>query len=93
MYELYKGAIPEGLQIDHLCRVRRCINPDHLEAVTRHENILRGESVIAKLARKTHCSKGHPFDAQNTYQRLTGGRDCKACINARHRKWRNKLQG
>jgi len=56
-----KGPIPKGLQIDHICRVRNCVKPDHLEAVTRKENILRGESIHAKNARKKKCLLGHKF--------------------------------
>jgi hypothetical protein len=78
-WELLVGPIPEGLQIDHLCRVRNCVNPDHLEPVTPRENFLRGEGVSGKNARKTHCPQGHPYDEQNTYRTPTGGRQCLTC--------------
>lgn len=81
-YELVKGPIPEGLTIDHLCRVRTCINPDHLEAVTGRINILRGVGSAAQNARKTHCLRGHPFTAENTYIRPSGGRGCRICRRA-----------
>src|SRR6266568_5486930 len=58
---LLRGPIPEGLQIDHLCRVRACVNPDHLEPVTQRENILRGEGISALCARRTHCPQGHEY--------------------------------
>ena len=61
-YELARGPIPEGLQIDHLCRVRACINPSHMEPVTQRTNILRGEAISAKNAKKTTCPRGHPYD-------------------------------
>ena len=84
-YELYVGAIPEGLVIDHLCRRRLCVNYAHLEAVTARENILRGEGLAAKNARKTHCPQGHPYDSGNTY--TSGGRRwCRICGNTRARK-------
>lgn len=66
-YLLTYGPIGEGLQIDHLCRNRACCRPDHLEAVTCRENILRGQTIAAFHARKTHCIKGHPFASPNLY--------------------------
>jgi len=71
--------VPPGLQLDHLCRVRRCVNPDHLEPVTRRENILRGESHQAKNARKTHCANGHPFNESNTGTQGQQWRKCNVC--------------
>jgi hypothetical protein len=79
-YELHKGPIPEGLVIDHLCRVRHCVNPDHLRAVTHAVNILAGVGRGALHARKTHCVNGHEFTAENT--RLCEGgrrRRCRTC--------------
>lgn len=82
-YELAKGPIPEGMQIDHLCRNRRCCNPAHLEAVTPKVNTLRGNSPSAQHARKTHCPKGHPYNEANT--RLSRGkRYCWLCRAERH---------
>ena len=79
-YELFVGAIPEGLEIDHLCRVRRCVNPDHLEAVTHAENMRRSPTSFAGVnARRTHCKKGHPYDAANTRRDKEGRRVCLAC--------------
>jgi hypothetical protein len=79
VYELLRGPIPQGLQIDHLCRVRCCVNPDHMEPVTRVVNVMRGESPIAKNARKTHCLNGHEFSADNTYILKDKSRLCRAC--------------
>lgn len=76
MYEALVGPVPEGLVIDHLCRVRHCVNPEHLEPVTRKENLRRGRNHNRD---KTHCLKGHPFDEENTYQRSSGRRGCRAC--------------
>jgi len=77
-YELVNGPVPPGLVLDHLCRVRRCVNPAHLEPVTQGINTLRGETISAANAAKTHCPQGHPYDEENTrwYQ---GRRYCKAC--------------
>lgn len=77
-YETHKGPIPIGLDLDHLCRVRRCINPDHLEPVTRRENARRG----IKGVLTTHCPQGHEYSLANT--RLNNGRRiCKTCHRAR----------
>lgn len=78
-YELHKGPIPPGLQIDHLCRNRYCVNPEHLEAVSQRENLLRGKTVPAEHAAKTHCPSGHPYDVANTYIAPTGERHCREC--------------
>ncbi|MFK0288298.1 HNH endonuclease signature motif containing protein [Streptomyces sp. NPDC090499] len=81
-YELLVSAIPDGLVIDHLCRNRACVNPEHLEPVTHRVNVIRGEGVSAKAARATHCKRGHAFDAENTIIRRSGKRLCKACQRA-----------
>jgi len=78
-YELIKGKIPKGLDIDHLCRNRLCCNPAHLEAVTRQENLLRGEGITAQNAQKTHCKRGHEFTLENT-NTGTKFRRCNICI-------------
>lgn len=78
-YDLLVGPIPEGLTIDHLCRVRNCVNPDHLEAVTSRVNTLRGFGTSAQNARKTHCKNGHRFDAGNTRIKGDGWRECRSC--------------
>jgi hypothetical protein len=77
-YELLVGSIPDGLTIDHLCRVRLCVNPAHLEPVTMRENILRGESPTAKNARKTTCDQGHPLRVRPAYPST---RMCRTCAN------------
>lgn len=74
--------VPEGMTVDHLCRVRACANPDHLEVVTNRENILRGFGPPAVNARKTCCKNGHEFTNENTSIRPNGGRYCRACWRA-----------
>lgn len=80
-YVLTYGEIPAELTLDHLCRVRHCVNPQHLEAVPFAVNNLRGMSASAENARKTHCHRGHEFTPANTYVRPDGrtSRDCLAC--------------
>lgn len=87
-YEVLIGPIPEGLVLDHLCRVRSCVNPDHLEPVSNAENILRGSGCAARSARVTHCPQGHPYDAENTAIKVDGSRRCKTCHRARERQRR-----
>jgi hypothetical protein len=87
-YEHFVGPIPEGLVLDHLCRVTNCVNPAHLEPVTNRENVLRGESPLARNARKTHCKRGHEFTSENTIPVIVGGnpgRACRACRRDRVR--------
>jgi hypothetical protein len=80
-YECHKKPIPLGLQIDHLCRVRCCVNPEHLEVVTNTVNVLRGVGITARNARKTHCKRGHEFTEENTLiMRWPRGRSCKICL-------------
>ena len=76
------GVIPAGFELDHLCRNPRCVRPDHLEAVSHRENVLRGISMVAENIKKTHCLRGHPFDEQNTGFTTRGGRVCRACRSA-----------
>jgi len=85
-YELLVGPIPEGLQLDHLCRVRHCVNPEHLEPVTNRENILRGVSIVPQNAAKTHCPQNHPYDDANTYyEGPARWRRCLTCKRERQR--------
>lgn len=82
-YQTMVGPVPEGLELDHLCRVRACINPDHLEAVTHQENMIR--SPIVGRPVMTHCIRGHKLEPNNVYiavkNKVTGrvGRQCSQC--------------
>lgn len=84
-YELNVGPIPAGLDLDHLCRVRHCVNPCHLDPVTRGENALRGFGAFAVNARKTRCVRGHEFTPENTMTKAGGKRACRECKNAGER--------
>lgn len=88
-YELFKCDIPAGLDLDHLCRVRCCVNPDHLEPVDRQTNCQRGETGHISGARKrakTHCSQGHEYTPENTWVHK-GARKCIICKLAATQRW------
>lgn len=99
-YQLYVGPIPDGLVLDHACHNRdlacpggdtcphrRCVNPAHLEPVTQRENIRRSSLTNGH---KTHCTKGHPYDEENTFIRKNGKRGCRACRTVSSRRYHEK---
>ena len=90
-YMLTKGEIPEGLTLDHLCRVRDCVNPEHLEPVTRKENNRRGNGFSGRNAQKTHCKNGHPLSGDNLIVRASGMRNCRTCIREYGKKRRQTV--
>lgn len=89
VYELLVAPVPKPLVMDHLCRNIRCVNPDHLQPVTNRENLLRGVGPSAVNARKTHCSKGHPYTEENTWRSPNAaskaGRQCRTCNRLKQR--------
>ncbi len=90
LYELMIGKIPEGCELDHLCKNPACVRPDHQEPVTHRINLLRGEGVAAKNAAATHCPQGHPYDLQNTYFTKEGWRGCRQCRFESVQRFRSK---
>lgn len=88
-YERFVGPIQDGLVLDHLCRNPGCVNPAHLEPVTNRENLLRGDTIPALNASKTHCKRGHEFTGRNTGRQPSGGRRCRACDAAYHQRRRD----
>lgn len=88
-YETLLGPIPNGQHLDHLCRVRRCVNPDHLEAVEPRVNTLRGMSPTAILARKVLCSRGHKLSGDNLAI-VKGRRCCRECDRIRGAAYRER---
>ena len=82
VYRLLRGPIPDGLHLDHLCRNRCCVNPDHLDPVTGRENTIRGTGFIARNVARTHCPQGHALSGENLYL-WHGHRHCRACDSDR----------
>lgn len=95
LYEQSNGPIPPGLTLDHLCRNRGCVRPDHLEAVSQRVNTMRGDTPAARNAGKTHCPMGHALGAGNLVasQVKQGWRRCRECYNAGHRARRLRQKG
>ena len=89
-YEYWRGKIPEGLELDHLCRKRACVNPYHLEAVTHRVNMMRSVSLAVTNARLTHCKHGHAFEGHNLIRRRNGQRDCRACQYRQQRAYQER---
>ena len=95
LYLVLVGPIPAGLECDHLCRVRRCVNPAHIEIVTQRENFLRSNAPAAVNARKTHCKRGHPLSGENLSLFEQDGkikRRCVACMRMHARRQKARLR-
>ena len=86
-YELLVGPIPEGFHMDHLCRNRACVNPEHLEPVTASVNQRRGLNSVPGFRRKDSCKNGHPFEGDNIYLATGEVRRCHTCLKAYKREW------
>lgn len=95
-YELFKGPIPEGLQVLHICDVRICVNPDHLYVGDQVQNMQdvrqRGNPPWIQKRAKQYCKRGHPLFGRNLYVRPTGFRQCRICANMKHRIWKQSLK-
>lgn len=92
-YQVHRGDIPSGLHLDHLCRNRACVNPDHLEAVTPRENWRRGIAPSVDNALKTHCIRGHEFTPENTYGSKPNDRHCRQCaLEREHEKYKQNAE-
>lgn len=94
-YSHFIGPIPDGLVIDHLCRVPACVNPDHLEPVTPRENVMRGllPSVMkARAAKRTQCIHGHDLFGPNLYLATDGARRCRTCGRAARARYRARVK-
>lgn len=86
-YHLLVGPIPQGMEVDHLCRVTDCCNPSHLEAVTPQENRRRA---LNAPERRTHCPQGHPYAGANLYTYADGRRACRACLREAGRRYQER---
>lgn len=101
MYQVCRGPIPEGMQLDHLCRNRACINPAHLDIVTSFENTMRSNAASAINARKTHCIHGHPLAGDNLSIQAAKNRSgarrfrrvCLACVRRNNEKYMERKRG
>lgn len=104
-YEQEFGPVPDGMVLDHTCHTsdvsceggrscvhRRCVRPSHLTPTTNRQNVLSGKTLAGDNARKTECSKGHPFNDENTYVAPDGSRKCRMCRRATSAKYRDKKQ-
>ena len=87
-YMLFVGPIPDGFQVDHLCKNTRCVRPDHMEAVPPRVNNMRSNSPTARNARKSHCKRGHPLTPGNLINLSNGDRQCAACNRLRVKRCR-----
>lgn len=88
----FKGEIPKGFVVDHLCRNHKCVNPDHLEAVSNKTNIIRGVGLASQESKRTHCPFGHEYTEDNIYRTKNKYRNCKACAIRRSKERRLRIK-
>ena len=91
-YRLFIEDIPNGLEVDHKCNNRSCVNPDHLCLLSHKDNIRKSASIMGENFRKTHCKRGHPLSGENLFIAKSGSRQCRECmkLHARNAKARKK---
>lgn len=89
-WQLFVGSIPDGMQIDHLCKNPSCVRPDHLEVVTPKENNHRSDSPSAVYAKRTHCRNGHPYEGDNVRVAKSGNKTYRQCVTCYQEYWRRK---
>lgn len=87
-YLHFVGSIPDGLQVDHLCRNRSCVNVEHMDIVTNRENVIRGNTARGGL--RSHCDLGHEYTEANTIHRRDGQRACRQCARDLKKAWRQR---
>ncbi len=93
-YAILVGPIPVDRELDHLCRIKHCVNPDHLQIISHRENTLRGYGPAACASRLTHCSVGHSYDIINTWvDKKRGHRHCRICHRVREYNRRHAKHG
>jgi hypothetical protein len=90
-YQTLRGPVPEGLVIDHLCRTKRCVRPDHLDPVTQQLNVIRGD--VARVLRENTCRHGHEYTPENTHINRKGAKVCRICMRASQARYRAKVRG
>lgn len=90
-YEMFKGIIPDDMELDHICRNTSCVNPDHLEAVSHQENCIRGNcGKNNQNAKKMYCVNNHPLIQENLVKRKDGRRECLICHRTQWKSWKRR---
>lgn len=89
-YKMFCGPVPDGVEVDHVCRVRDCVNPKHLRLLPHRDNVLAGNTGPARNAAKTHCDYGHELSGRNLRFAVNGSRQCRACDRRRAQEAKNR---